>query len=131
MATTVNYGLRKPEASDFYNISEFNQNADIIDERLKENADAIDLASKLWVCVLSAEGWTDQFPYTQTVSVEGMKVTYAPRWGLRNTGLSDTDIKAQQKAGSFCYKVITSEGNITAYAIKRPSVALTLEGRGI
>ncbi len=35
MATyTKNFGLKKPEPMDFYNIDDFNNNADIIDEKL-------------------------------------------------------------------------------------------------
>ena len=42
MQTTTNYGLNKPEASDFYNVNDFNENADKIDAALKENATALD-----------------------------------------------------------------------------------------
>lgn len=45
MATfTQNYNLKKPEQQDFYNIEDFNNNADIIDEQLKEMADKADSA---------------------------------------------------------------------------------------
>ena len=30
-AETANYGLKKPSAEDFYNIEDFNWNADVID----------------------------------------------------------------------------------------------------
>lgn len=47
MATnTPNYGLIKPGQDDFYNVDEFNSNADIIDTRLKENADTADYAKE-------------------------------------------------------------------------------------
>jgi hypothetical protein len=36
MKYTPNYGLKKPEQDDFYNVEDFNENADIIDEKLKE-----------------------------------------------------------------------------------------------
>lgn len=36
MKTTKNYGLKKPESSDLYNVDDFNENADAIDEKLKE-----------------------------------------------------------------------------------------------
>ena len=37
MATfTQNYNLKKPDQQDFYNVEDFNNNADIIDEKLKE-----------------------------------------------------------------------------------------------
>ncbi|MFP3917705.1 hypothetical protein U5N28_07835 [Lysinibacillus telephonicus] len=41
MQKTTNYGLKKPEQTDFYNVQDFNDNADIIDQKLKENADNI------------------------------------------------------------------------------------------
>jgi hypothetical protein len=36
MKYTPNYGLKKPEQDDFYNVEDFNDNADIIDQALKE-----------------------------------------------------------------------------------------------
>lgn len=40
MATkTTNYGLTKPAGSDYYNVNDFNDNADIIDEALKRLSD--------------------------------------------------------------------------------------------
>lgn len=34
METTTNYGLKKPAGSDYYNIEDFNGNADILDAAL-------------------------------------------------------------------------------------------------
>lgn len=36
MQTTENYGLKKPESTDQYNIEDFNENMDILDEKLQE-----------------------------------------------------------------------------------------------
>ena len=36
MKTTKNYGLKKPETTDFYNIDDMTENMDIIDEKLKD-----------------------------------------------------------------------------------------------
>ena len=36
MKTTDNYGFKKPESTDFYNVDDFNDNMDILDEKLKE-----------------------------------------------------------------------------------------------
>jgi len=41
MKETINYKLRKPDQEDFYNVEDFNYNADIIDSLLKTNADTI------------------------------------------------------------------------------------------
>ena len=35
MEYTPNYELKKPEQDDFYNVEDFNENADIIDQALK------------------------------------------------------------------------------------------------
>ncbi len=41
MQNTTNYGLNKPESNDFYDVENFNDNADIIDAKLKNHSDAI------------------------------------------------------------------------------------------
>lgn len=41
MQKTTNYNLKKPESTDYVNISDLNDNADIVDEELKKNADAL------------------------------------------------------------------------------------------
>lgn len=42
MKTTTNYGFKKPEPEDFYNVADQNANMDAIDTALKEQADAIE-----------------------------------------------------------------------------------------
>ena len=41
MTTTTNYGLKKPDQLENYNVDDFNDNADAIDTQMKKNADAI------------------------------------------------------------------------------------------
>lgn len=41
MSTTTNYGLNKPAQADFYNVEDFNENADILDEEMKKREDDI------------------------------------------------------------------------------------------
>lgn len=43
---TTNYGLKKPSADEFYDISVHNDNADIIDARMKENAEVAENAGR-------------------------------------------------------------------------------------
>ena len=40
MTNTTNYGLKKPDQTDNYNVDDINANADIIDAQMKTNADA-------------------------------------------------------------------------------------------
>lgn len=42
MQTTKNFGLRKPESTDFYNIEDMNYNADVLDEKLKQIEESAD-----------------------------------------------------------------------------------------
>lgn len=39
MTTTENYGMKKPESNDYVSIDVINENMDVIDEKLKDNAD--------------------------------------------------------------------------------------------
>lgn len=43
MQNTTNYGLKKPDASDTYNIDDFNYNADTIDSQLKNQSNEINI----------------------------------------------------------------------------------------
>ena len=45
MKTTNNYGFKKPEATDFYNVDDFNESLDIIDTQLKETSTKVDNAT--------------------------------------------------------------------------------------
>ena len=36
MQYTEHYEMKKPETSDFYDVEDFNENADIVDSKLKE-----------------------------------------------------------------------------------------------
>ena len=48
MATyTANYRLKKPGLADYYNIQDFNDNADVIDGKLKLGEEAKSLAESL------------------------------------------------------------------------------------
>lgn len=41
MKYTTNYNLKKPELTDYVNVEDLNENADIIDQKLKENENAL------------------------------------------------------------------------------------------
>ena len=67
MKYTGNYNLKKPEGSDVVNIDDLNDNADIIDQKLKEHEDAITTKEtpqgaqeKADAALASAKAYTDQ-----------------------------------------------------------------------
>lgn len=42
MNKTTNYNLNLPEVGEFYNVGDFNENAEILDTKLKELSDALE-----------------------------------------------------------------------------------------
>ena len=46
MKTTTNYGFKKPESNDPYNINDFNESLDIIDTELKAASDKAETSSE-------------------------------------------------------------------------------------
>lgn len=98
---------------------------------IQKNETNLSLSNTNWSITLHSDGWTNTFPYTQTIHLPGMRQSYKPQWGLRNTGETDSEIKAQQKAGGLCYKVVTDQGKVTVFARKIPASTLILEGKGV
>lgn len=99
MATTPNYGLTKPAATDNYNIDVFNGNADIVDTQMKSNADLItthtsdtnnphhttpeqigavqgNTASWVATAVVSSDAWTQNLTVPNFEFSEGCQVTF-------------------------------------------------------
>jgi parallel beta-helix repeat protein len=69
MKYTENYNLKKPEAEDFYNVEDFNDNADIIDGKLKNLKDNLEshkaesashVKPARIVVGTSTSGWTEK-----------------------------------------------------------------------
>jgi len=64
---TQNYNLKKPAEEDFYNVKDFNDNADIIDQALKAHDDALatketpaGAQAKASAAEANAKAYTDQ-----------------------------------------------------------------------
>ena len=66
MEQTKNYKLNKPGQDDFYNVEDFNQNADILDQALKELAegDSDQYVSKTGDTMTGDWNFTDRFMNT-------------------------------------------------------------------
>lgn len=79
MAVTANYNLNKPGENDFYDINVLNENADIIDEKLKEIEDETQRAKGIPIVTTSGTG----VKYTADIDgvtelVDGFKLTIVP-----------------------------------------------------
>lgn len=72
---TTNYSLKKPEISDYVSVDAFNANADVIDRELKAAETRTKNAERVVEITLYASKWSSVAPYSQTVSVPGMKST--------------------------------------------------------
>ena len=94
MEYTQNYNLKKPAEEDFYDVKDFNDNADIIDEKLKEIEDEIE---NIEAPVTSVNG--------KTGDVE----------------LTAEDVGAETPAGAQA-KANTAEANAKAYTDQKVSI---------
>lgn len=56
MQTTTNLGLKKPEENDFYNVEDFNDNMDILDEKVQECFQSVSNGKKLVANAITDKG---------------------------------------------------------------------------
>ena len=68
MEVTPNYELKKPGDDDFYDVKDFNDNADIIDQALKAHDDALQEVGE--VAQALAAHKADNTPHREAVSIE-------------------------------------------------------------
>lgn len=92
MATkTTNYGLEKPDGTDFYDVDVQNSNMDIIDKQMKANANAItQLNSDYDTIIVGASVST----VSQTISHYGGRKLSDYKFIVFAFGASDDDIRS-------------------------------------
>jgi hypothetical protein len=121
--STINYGLLKDDENEFYNVQRINENLDKIDKALGDKAGV----SKVFTVTLASDEWVGSVaPFTQTVTIEGIKQTDIP---FVDVVLSNdiTTAMAEESAYSNVSKVTTSDGSITVRCNKKkPSINLNL-----
>ncbi len=75
---------------------------------------------------LDAEGWSgDAAPYTQSISVTGILSTDNPIADVEYSGTGSTDMD-RARDFSYIYRIATTDGSITAYAMQQPTVNLPI-----
>ena len=122
MKYTPNYGLKKPEQDDFYNVEDFNENADIIDQKLKEIEDKTQNIN-----VTLDTSWSgSSAPYSKTVTVSDILATDTPIIDIVMSGTYSTD-EARAEAWGYIYRAVTSADSITFYATDKPTVDLPIQ----
>lgn len=82
MKYTTNYQLKKPEAGDYYNIADFNDNADIIDAKLEKGMSAYSTVNQLLTRISNLE------QRATTMETKGRIVLYL--YGMTGTSVSIT-----------------------------------------
>lgn len=81
MNTTENYGLRKPEATDFFNVDDFNNNADVIDAELNR------LAPKLSIDGVAEENIWER----KVIAINNFEMVYNSYYTLCMGGINLAD----------------------------------------
>lgn len=130
MNETANYKLQKPETSDYVSVDVINTNMEILDKNLKNVSDKAEKAVTVRNIALKAADWSDSYPYTQAVAVDGITVdsnlkvigVYVP------DGSTADQVKARNKAAGFLMsnEDATGDGTVTFKAYKKPGVDFTV-----
>lgn len=128
MNYTVSKRLKKPEQTEFYNVDDFNANADTIDACLYalEEVKSITLLANAWSGASA--------PFAQTVSVPGIRVTDKP---ILVSKLQDGADMATAKAYNKAFACIasgtgmTADGSVTFKVYKKPTIDITVGLKGV
>lgn len=130
---TTNFGLAKPAPEDFYDIGDFNGNADVIDLELKKVNNRVDRGNGLKTLLLSATKWSGVIPYTQSVSVSGVTAADVPIVGISIAeGTAPDQVKVQNKAWGCVDRAVTGSGTITFYCYnKKPAIDFSVNVKGV
>lgn len=116
MKYTPNYGLKKPEQDDFYNVDDFNENADIIDEKLKEIEDGI---KNIEVPVTSVNGKTGD------VVLTAEDVGGAATISDISSAISSHNSNNNAHSAQFANKLDKSGGTMTGKLYAQPNTDYT------
>ena len=143
MTQTDYYNLKKPAASDYYNVSDFNDNADRIDAALHgleegkaglgedglilpEQLPEMSTLLRAWP-VLTTAGWAGSTgAWSQTVAVAGIKATDVTHV-YPACSTTDAELAGRQRAAYNPLEpyVDSAEGTLTAYC--KQSAAPTVD----
>lgn len=126
MTTTTHYGLKKPAGSDFYDIADFNYNADTLDAALHEidtgrGNGSVVVAQNITSSAWSSNATYPDYPYRATLTVTGMTADHVPEVIFDGT---DADIA---KLAPHC---ASYNGGVYIYATENvgPVIAQTVKG---
>ena len=129
MNYTPNLNLKKPAGTDPVLIGDLNDNMDILDQHAETRATLDELGHvnhAVLTTTLDTAWQGSEAPYTKTQAVNGLLATDTPIVDVVMSGTFATD-EARLEAWGYIYRIVTSNDSITAYARKKPDVALPLQ----
>lgn len=130
MRETENYHLKKPELDDFSDVEScFSDTMDTIDRELKKAETSRTQDARQWRVQLPLSGWSEGFPYMQTVAVADMKASYSPVWGVENAEV--TAERAKKVSNVQLKRIETLDGSIRVECVRRPKIDFFLSGKGM
>ena len=84
-------------------------------------------AAKHYTATLSSSGWSSSAPYTQTVSVSGIKSTDNPIVDINMSSATSSNSASLLEAWALVGRVATADGKITAYCYdKKPTTNIVI-----
>jgi len=131
MDTTTNYNLKKPSTTDFYNIEDFNDNADIIDQQMKTNADNIAKIVAIKTATITTTWVGSSAPYTQEVTVAGITADDEPIISPVYSATLATAL-LEKEAWNQIGKIETGTNKITITCFEdKPITAIPIQIKGV
>jgi hypothetical protein len=98
--------------------------ANTAEQNAKNYADSL---RKPFTVSLSASGWSETAPFTQTVAVEGILGTDTPHWGVVYSSDKETALK-QKESFAVADDLDTSDGSVKFTCLEeKPEVDLTIQ----
>lgn len=134
MRKTEKLKLNMPDRSDNYNVEDFNTNFELLDKAITEDKSfLIEKVLRELIVSLNVDNWLPaNGMWQQTLTLSDIKATDNP---IVFSALSEIslyqDIKAYNKNFSYLYAVKTTDGSITFYAIKKPTITFSVGLKGV
>lgn len=125
MEYTENYGLKKPETTDFYNVDDFNENMDIIEEELKKRLTSGGNASDM-ITEFAEASTTERLTSGEKISVSLGKIAKAIKDFIAHITLKATTSVLGHVKLSDSSAVTSQEGYALPATEKNASIGGTL-----